>query len=233
MTITGADNSIRPEDLIPLNKEFPFVEFAILLSEKGFQEGCSRFPTEEWLKDLQIVAKKHSLRLAGHICGTWTRNLSGVFEEHPEFLEIFPRIQLNGLNLTYKLLDSLKNYKNQFIFQIGNKWISTEEINLAIDSYWNEMPFDIAFLFDCSGGKGIIPEQWIRPIDSFYCGYAGGLGPISLHEQLPKILEIADDKEIWIDMETKVRSDDNLLFDLNKVRVCLEICKNSMWNSVF
>ena len=60
-------------------------------------------------------------------------------------------------------------------------------------------------------------------VEPLYCGYAGGLGPDSLEEQLPKIAEAASEARIWIDMETRVRSDDDQQFDLKKVRRCLEI----------
>jgi hypothetical protein len=65
-----------------------------------------------------------------------------------------------------------------------------------------------------------------------YHGYAGGLGPDNLEEQIPRILEAASYKgfskeiqegDIWIDMETKVRSDQDRQFDLEKVEHCLEI----------
>lgn len=35
VTVTGADDSIDPGDLISIQQEYPFVEFAILLSRKS------------------------------------------------------------------------------------------------------------------------------------------------------------------------------------------------------
>ena len=50
VTVTGADNSIRPEELVPIAKDYPFVEFGILLSKK--QQGGKRFPSRDWLEEL-------------------------------------------------------------------------------------------------------------------------------------------------------------------------------------
>ena len=50
VTVTGADNSTHINDLIGLYKEFPFVEFGILLSLSS--EGGPRFPSMDWLDDM-------------------------------------------------------------------------------------------------------------------------------------------------------------------------------------
>ena len=39
VTITGADHDVRPQELVDLWKEFPFVEFGILFSPR--QQGRS------------------------------------------------------------------------------------------------------------------------------------------------------------------------------------------------
>lgn len=230
VTITGADNSIRPEELLPLSEQYPFVEWAILVSNTKADN--PRYPTRSWIDELANLGKSHNLQLAGHICGEWVRDLvihrkPTVFEERPEFLEYFPRIQLNfsPYHAAQLFLDLLKPYKNQFIFQVGSKGKGEK---VALLNLGLSMGLDLAVLFDRSGGKGILPTSWPEPLDLFYCGYAGGLGPDSLEEQIPKILEKLDSNQpAWIDMESRVRSDDDSLFDLEKVRSCLEIC--SKW----
>jgi hypothetical protein len=42
-------------------------------------------------------------------------------------------------------------------------------------------------------------------------------------EQLQRIETVAGDRTIWIDMETRVRSNADQLFDLGKVEDCLSI----------
>lgn len=202
------------------------MEWAILLSQSD--KVRSRYPTQEWLEELRSVAKEHALPLAGHLCGGWVRNLvegkANVFDEHPEFLEMFPRIQLNfgSYHTVQPFLHFLKPYQNQFIFQVGVKGKEEKEILLRAGL---DMGLDLAVLFDRSGGKGVLPAEWPQVMDPFYCGYAGGLGPDSLSEQLSKIADVVGDKTIWIDMESRVRSNDDALFDLEKVQACLEIAR--------
>lgn len=239
VTITGPDNSIRPEELVPLSERFPFVEWAILLSQRS--AGNPRYPSQSWLDELRAVAKEHNLKLAGHVCGSWVRDLvihkkPTVFEEHPDFLEMFPRIQLNfsPYHAAQLFLDVLKPYpEHQFIFQVGSKGKAEKEtlLRLGLDKGLN-----LAVLFDRSGGKGVLPASWPEPLDPFYCGYAGGLGPDTLAEQLPKIDDVAGRITYWIDMESRVRSNDDQLFDLEKVRTCLEISQpwvNKCGNTCF
>jgi len=54
------------------------------------------------------------------------------------------------------------------------------------------------------------------------CGYAGGLGPDNLKKELAKIHRLAGSRAYWVDMETKLRTDDDA-FDLAAARRCLEI----------
>ena len=78
--MTGADNSIRPEELVPLSEQYPFVEWAILLSRSA--EGDPRYPDKAWLSDLRAVVKQHKLQLAGHIRGAWVQQLFPMEQLH-------------------------------------------------------------------------------------------------------------------------------------------------------
>jgi len=76
----------------------------------------------------------------------------------------------------------------------------------------------ISPLFDSSGGRGVLSEWPKIPNHNFgplWCGYAGGLGPNNIVDELFKIEEAVGDAEIWIDMESKIRNSNNELdFDL-------------------
>jgi hypothetical protein len=56
------------------------------------------------------------------------------------------------------------------------------------------------------------------------CGFAGGLGLDNLEDQLERLATVAGDRAIWIDMESKIRSEADE-FDRDKVRRCLEIAR--------
>jgi hypothetical protein len=83
---------------------------------------------------------------------------------------------------------------------------------------------NISALFDLSHGAGVLPETWPKPL-TIPCGYAGGLSPEIVARQIERVSALVGDKHIWIDAETKLRSPNDLLFDLEKVRTFLEVAK--------
>lgn len=230
ITITGADESIDPRDLATISKAFPQVEWGILFSEKyslNF-EGVSRFPGLPWISELlseySSLENKEIINFpnfSAHICGRWVRNIcSGQIQTNLNdfncFFSKFKRIQLN-FHAQVHLLEREKFFKvltqppfagKQIIFQLDN--VNNDLLQVARESGINAVP-----LFDTSGGAGILPKNWPNPIGN-YCGYAGGLSPENISEQLEKISETTNGP-IWIDTETRVRSEDDKQFDLKKV----------------
>lgn len=230
VTITGADDSVRPEDLLALSTDFPYVEWGILVSKTSM--GFRRFPSESWLLDFRSFARRHPrLQASMHICGRWLRSM--LLGETPQELwtifDCFQRAQLNfhAEGIEWKI-DRFRNVltafsdqgQKEFIFQIdGNRGEQLlRETVSAKDFEVSCVP-----LFDLSHGAGVLPEGWPKPIAESYHGYAGGLGPDNLQEQIPLIAKAAGECRFWIDMESRVRSDEDSQFDLAKVRRCLEI----------
>lgn len=247
VTITGPDNSIRPEDLIPLSKEFPFVEWGILFSASN--HGGPRFPSIDWLLDFRNVARREHFNLSLHICGRYVRQI--LIGETPQavwgVIDDYQRMQLNfhaeknecKPAECLKALVAFSNHgEREFIFQIDGERGNTHLENISAEMD-NVDYIEAVGLFDISGGTGILPTEWPEPqyldvtpgpdgegIESYrYHGYAGGLGPDNLAEQIPLIGKASKGCRFWIDMETKVRSDSDRRFDLAKVRRCLEISK--------
>ncbi len=97
VTVTGADDSVEPRDLALIAKEYPFVEFGILLSKK--QQGNKRFPCRDWWEELYFLWQNKKLALSGHICGEWVRRLClgmpSFFEDFGYAYKMFSRFQLN------------------------------------------------------------------------------------------------------------------------------------------
>lgn len=232
VTITGADDSVKPSQLVELSQRYPFVEWGILLSRSS--AGQPRYPTPSWISALQLAVRghHHDVHLSLHVCGHWTRQLLLGFNEIPGwYWEGFGRVQLNfhRENARWdpaKLAEQMQALKHrQWIFQLdgegGNEYFAN--INLMGE-------IDCVPLFDTSGGAGVVPREWPKAeergadAELLYHGYAGGLGPRNLEEQLPLIHEAAGAARYWIDMETHVRSSDDRFFDLRKVEQCLAIC---------
>ena len=220
VTVTGADDGTDPNELLRLSERYPFVEWGILLSKS--QEGNARFPSETWIRKLRetrIEAIGKSMVLSGHLCGSWVRELClgrlKFLDDRPVLGRMFDRVQLNFHALAHTISQpafskALKDWNvGEYIFQFDNtnNWVLSSALTDGI----NAVP-----LFDTSGGAGIEPSSWARPFGA-KSGYAGGLHPDKIEGQLDRIMAAAEHNKIWIDVETHVRSDDDKLFDLDKV----------------
>lgn len=224
VTITGADESIAPSDLFELSAEFPFVEWGILYSHR--HSGTPRYPRNVWSAELADLAEKTKINLSAHICGRWVRDvvLGGEFTWRDVFAgkdQVYQRIQLNfhaePHNIPHpKFFDIVRDDGRPFILQQDGVNDAMLKLCRSEHGLANVLP-----LFDVSGGAGILPRFWPMAHPNVYQGYAGGLGPVNIVDQIKLIGEAAGAERIWIDMETKVRSSDDRLFDLSKVRDCL------------
>lgn len=236
VTITGADDSIDPDELIPLARDFPFVEWGILFS--GARLGIPRYPSRAWISALAKIVWQVPMKLSAHLCGAWVRDfvLKANFtwmEEYRAYEMLFDRVQLNfhgeyhrrAVGFDSFLLGLIPHEERQglraqagkeFIFQCdGPNDMTVQELQP-----WATR--GVFPLFDGSGGTGKSPKEWPKAWPGVYCGYAGGLGPDILTSQLKLIEAAAGQERIWIDMESSVRSLDDRRFDLAQVRAVLE-----------
>ena len=241
VTITGADDSIEPGELVHLSEAFPFVEWGILFSANHVGE--PRWPSVGWLAELfeQIDATAFEVNLSAHLCGRWVRDLLAGNFSYSAFIgrafRHFRRVQLNfhaepQLVIGTKFVSALVAHSSpsdprEFIFQIDGV-----NDDLFIGASRNAHGVSVVPLFDGSHGAGRLPGEW--PVAAYrggraygdaskvYHGYAGGLGPDNLEYEIPRIAKAAGDARFWIDLETRVRSVDDRVFDLAKVRRCLE-----------
>jgi hypothetical protein len=229
VTITGADDSIEPSTLVNISREFPFVEWGILFSAR--HQGSPRYPSIQWVDDLAsefIATDLGSLNLSAHLCGRWVRDIviDGLMPlGRVDPLNIFRRAQLNFHGQYHRAHSSLRRN----LAQDHRCWILQDDG--ANDATINGICLGecIYPLFDRSGGAGVLPGEWpAPPVWASYYGYAGGLGPDNLADELQRIAAAARETRIWIDMESRVRSDDDTRFDLAKVRRCLEIAASQV-----
>ena len=226
ITITGADDHTDINDMIRISKQFPLVEWGILFSKN--RQGTQRYPSYEWVRKLREVLPDYPLNLSAHLCGNWTKDIfQGKFSwivEETGYLMMFQRLQLNfncqanPYNLA-KFVSLIQKYPDyQFILQ-ENK--SNELFNREVRSELE----NIAFLYDSSGGRGTpiqIPPP--RPIMDFYTGYAGGLNPDNVLDMVGALAPISNSVNVWIDVETGVRTNDVL--DMVKVEEFLTNATN-------
>lgn len=232
LTLTGADDSTDPLALAALSKQFPFVEWAILISEQ--REGTARYPTREWREAFHLASPDSNT--AAHLCGKEVlRRLASEDTELAEELKHYQRIQLNfnAMHTDEQLLEKLiqcttsgfythkTGVKTQFITQYNQ---ANVDITARFIDAHQQLPSNHLILFDASGGLGRSPEYWPTAIPNKLCGYAGGLGPDNIHHELNQLYVQSvqgGNQTVWIDMESKLRT--NEVFDLEKVKAVIEI----------
>jgi hypothetical protein len=225
VTFTGADDSVAVKELVAISAEYPGVEWGILFSKRG--QGGWRFPSEAWVERLQ-ERKTRDMKLAAHLCGGWVRDLvmEGNFSwQEQAWVGMFQRVQLNFHGEEHGTLAGLETVLatgrdlKPFILQCDGVH------DAFVRSQVERRPEQVAPLFDVSGGAGVLPQEWPRAWPAVRCGYAGGLGPENVVEQLQRIEEASGGQPYWIDMERRIRSEDDSQFDLKAVERVLKALK--------
>jgi len=221
VTFTGADDSIMPSSLVSISRDYPWVEWGILFSKSN--QGKPRYPSQEWLKEFYFLMAGHSEILrSAHLCGRWVREMMidgelTWFASDPN-VGLFQRVQINFHGQYHAMHQSVPR-------QLGMK--PSVRFILQCDGPNDDQVSALAHmrvvvpLFDKSGGAGRLPDEWPRAWPGIYCGYAGGLGPDNIYEQIEHISKVSSGP-FWVDMERRVRSEDDREFELGKVR---EVCR--------
>jgi len=237
ITITGADDNCTHIGLFEISKLYPIVEWAFLLSRK--QSGKNRFPSIDWLQMLvqihsvNVVQHGPQMHYAGHLCGSYVDQILmgdiSFVSEIGAVWHLLDRIQINtaGEKRPFhraKLIAALQEFPDkEYIFQYDK---ANEEMQTFIFAEAAALNVKTSILFDKSYGTGQVPDDWPAPLSFGNCGYAGGLGPDNILQELERISQKSGFREIWIDMETKVRSADNKILDLQKVTEVLRQCED-------
>ena len=210
VTLTGVDERCSKRDLTELLVRN--VEVGILLSANP--EGRHRYPSLEWIGDAVSFLGD---RCAIHFCGRAARE--GLLDSQYDWLvDRVGRIQINGSLADSDLDWALAHWPEKTII---TQWAFTPEEYRDI----HETSDNHAILIDGSGGRGIVPKAWpeIRhPVKDI--GFAGGLSPENIKQELTKILAIAQGGA-WIDMESSLRVDD--WFSMERAREVVRAVSDS------
>ena len=229
VTVTGADDSVEVDALVEIQEKYPFVEWGILLSES--QEGGYRFPSLAWINRLIRLAKADKLTLSGHLCGRWVRDICAgrntLYVDRPQFKFLFGRYQLNFHSYVHRINDRPAFIEAVNALAVKQVILQFDDVNNDLLTSVRNAGIDAVPLFDTSGGAGVLPGKWPEALD-VYSGYAGGLSPENLSDQMTLISEVCGDGPIWIDAETMLRSNHDSVFDLKKVCAFLDAAKPFM-----
>ena len=209
ITMTGVDAST---DLFMLPEG---IEIGVLYT--ATPKDRNRYPESHDIVRMMTYMQMQGRRIALHVCGKTARE--ELINSQLMFMtERVQRIQVNGiLDAEYVRTVCRMHRSKTIIVQANEKNLrlcDVSEVNLAM-------------LVDASGGRGVSPTEWIRPDVDNHVGFAGGLGLHNIRDELPRIMEVATG-DWWIDMEGKIRSDDDK-FDAFKaievVRIAKEVWK--------
>ncbi len=213
ITLTGIDSRTDITNLPDVGGEYS-LEYAILISRT--KEGKEpRYPS--YIKAAQMLNQLQDTQImAAHLCGAPAREiLAGQVPQELDWLRagLVERIQVNANER-----DTLKGWET------AAKIIQAHGIIPIFQWRRDTWPTfmdgkGVDVLLDRSGGRGIIEQNW--PVRGSYkgnIGYAGGLGPDNLPLKLivdaGKMPDNQSDLNIWIDMESSLRTND--WFDTKK-----------------
>eukprot|EP00980_Cylindrotheca_fusiformis_P006560 scaffold1384_cov116-Cylindrotheca_fusiformis.AAC.38 len=242
----GADDSVNPNLLGIFSHLYPIVEFGVLF--RPDRQGQPRYASPEWVEKLSLVAKASPgrMRLAAHLCGT---RVNEVLEGNDEFLKKvgelgFQRVQINATAVngvdTSRLGESVGMFSEivsahpdlEFILQKNSEtkplWDGLLKMDTEKAGSAGHLPGNVTMLVDESKGTGVVASSWPQPPEEYEIGYAGGIGPRNIEKVLQDVLEAGKGREIWIDMESSLRStkEGNDVFDLEKCYDVIDkVCK--------
>lgn len=212
-TLTGVDDQTDLVRLSSISKEFPIAEWGFLYSPS--HQGTGRYPSLHTIESA-FFNLNDQVRVALHICGSGVDDLLNEEKVASELVQMVAdrngRVQLN---FNYKKNPIDLNKLKEFMCRFPDMQIITQH-NKANSDLFEKISWDCnhVILFDESGGRGLLPDRWPTPFSSC-CGYAGGLSPHNINDQLYRIASVVNGRNIWIDMEGSLRSQDDIL-DLDK-----------------
>ena len=219
VTLTGVDDSTDLIALGAFSRRHPLAEWGFLHSTKRQGLG-GRYPSVSTIRQA-FETLQPEVRVALHICGEGVPNLLAGEQTILGLVEAIAarngRVQLNFSQrddtLDLKALGATLARFPKVTFITQHNAANTD-VWKALSGFQNH-----AVLFDSSGGRGVECAKWPAPLPKVQCGYAGGLGPDNLSEQLPRIHQAAQGAGFWVDMEGKLRMAD--VFDLVLASGCL------------
>jgi len=145
---------------------------------------------------------------------------------------LIQRIQINmpeytAQNIRPDLVAQIINAfpHREFIFQYN-------EITKGAIRKLHDTGVKFSLLFDASGGRGLTPESWQKPIyQKHKMGYSGGISPDNVIDNLRKInILLPKDYNTWIDAEGRLKTnnlfDEKLKFDTQLARLYIARANN-------
>ena len=234
-------------DIVDLAKLSSRVEIAVQAHPSKMSHGM---PRNEWFRELldYVITDKININLAVHVNNEWCKHICSTGEIPTELSDIFdlcydddknrPVVKRWQLNMSENAAKGIKYGKLKRLFNSNSnkEFIVGQNMNTRLAAgKLHDMGARFSLLYDTSGGRGLSPAIWTVPLyPNVAQGYAGGLSPENVCENLTRIARVAvlpnvryDEKhkpvyslqerrDIWIDAEGKLKTDDK--FDIARAK---------------
>ena len=207
-TLTGLDDRTDLGRVEALCAEYPFLEFGILLSRTPGDKD-PRYPSWDALVSMveRLAGKAH---LALHVCG----RAVGEFVEGADDIDGLVSIGINRVQLNFMLrrspfgiADLDAAIARSTVSVITQHTVTNDVLAYALKAANHHV------LFDTSGGRGVEIAECRPPFTGKYTGYAGGMGPENVKEMASRVAAVSGGTPVWIDMESRLRTDGYLDMD--------------------
>mmetsp|Transcript_14883 Transcript_14883/g.38417 ORF Transcript_14883/g.38417 Transcript_14883/m.38417 type:complete len:272 (+) Transcript_14883:52-867(+) len=239
----GVDDSIEPKLLAAISGQHDWVEWGVLF--RPDKAGLPRYASEDWLAQLGSVNAARTMHLAGHLCSS---RVNELLRGDTDFVRRmnkdvgFTRFQINATkaNGTDMSLFDTAERASTCVACLRAAFAAVPEVEFIVQRnsetrpLWELLlesaPPNMSMLFDDSMGLGVSTTTWPSPPSKELAfGYAGGLSPSNLKDQLQRIDQTAPGRKLWVDMESSLRTvlkDDTDIFDANKAMACVRcVCE--------
>lgn len=221
-TLNGVDEATPLVELAVVSDLYPYAEWGFLYSP-GQQGMPGRFPSVERICRALRELPPY-VQVALHVCH---EGVTQLLDGESVVSGLVDQVCLRGgrVQLNFNAAESRVDLERlgRFMQARPDLTIITpgNEANARVQPALAHLP-NHAILFDSSCGRGVVPASWPRGTAAIACGYAGGLGPDTLGEQLPRIYDASGGVPFWIDMARRLR-DAYDRFSMHFARKCLEI----------
>jgi hypothetical protein len=207
ITFTGVDAQTDSKRLRDISSRYP-CEWGVLFSPNR-QGKDQRYPSYDIISNIiSFMEDNPFVSFAAHVCGQYAESLMTrvPISIGYTYLPYFGRIQVNHVTPDVSIMNGFSDHIKKPVI------IQTRQTDVFPPTMQG-----VHWLYDASGGKGILPTTYPENSRANLVGYAGGINP----ENVVVVNDMVQhNTPYWLDMETGVRTDNWL--DLDKVEMVLE-----------
>lgn len=215
-TFTGVDGKTDLNRIIKLHEKYQFLEFGVLYTNSP-DDKDERYMSPSIAERVVEYLSWSGVYTALHICG---RAVDDFLSGENNVLSAASKARRIQLNFKADKCEFSPAAINKIIMARSPTKIITQHFPSNFSLYQDITAENHQILHDLSAGRGIATEFWQKPFPDKPTGYAGGLGPNNIANEIGKISTISGDQNCWIDMESGVRKNGYFSLDL-----CEEVAK--------